>query len=148
MEFSLILLIVCTTLYIYAAGGCWLLQVVCYPTYHLVGEKEFVPFHIAFGNRLIPVFVVPAVLACLSSFVLLFVRPVGTAFWLPLVVALCSAVILFTTITIEVPKHQALDKNGKSSTLIDGLVSNNLPRAISWTVGSFVLLYMMSLAVR
>ena len=143
MEFSLILLIVCTTLYIYAAGGCWLLQVVCYPTYHLVGEKEFVPFHIAFGNRLIPVFVVPAVLACLSSFVLLFVRPVGTAFWLPLVVALCSAVILFTTITIEVPKHQALDK-----TLIDGLVSNNLPRAISWTVGSFVLLYMMSLAVR
>ncbi len=131
MEFSLILLVACTTLYFYATGGCWLLQVVCYPTYPLVGEKDFVPFHVAFGNRLIPVFVVPAVLACLSSFVLLFVRPADTAFWLPLVVALCSAIILFTTIAIEVPKHQALGKNGKSSVLIDGLVSNNLPRAIS-----------------
>jgi hypothetical protein len=148
MEFSLILLIACSTLYIYATGGCWMLQVVCYPTYHLVGEKEFVPFHVAFGNRLLPIFVVPAVLACLSSFVLLFVHPAGVPFWLPLLVAICSAIILVTTIAIEVPKHQALDKNGKSAVLIDGLVSNNLPRAISWTIGSFLLLYMMSLAVR
>jgi hypothetical protein len=148
MEFSLVLLIACTTLYIYAAGGCWLLQVVCYPTYHLVGEKEFVPFHVAFGNRLLPIFVVPAVLACVCSFVLLFVHPIATGTWLPSLVALFSVIILATTIFIEVPKHQLLDKEGKSSLLIDDLVRNNLPRAMSWTVGSLLLLYMMSLAVR
>ena len=148
MSLPLVLLIVCTVLYIYAAGGCWLLQVVCYPTYHLVGEKDFVPFHVAFGNRLLPVFVIPAVLACLSSFALLFVRPPGVALWLAIIVAICSAIILLTTMLIEVPKHQALDKQGKSTTLIAELVSNNLPRAISWTVGSFVLLDMLSLAVR
>jgi hypothetical protein len=148
MSLALILLVACTTLYLYAAGGCWLLQVVCYPTYQLVDEKDFVPFHVAFGNRLLPVFVIPAVLACLSSFVLLGVRPSAVALWPALIVAVCSAIILLTTILIEVPKHQALDKNGKSSKLIDELVTNNLPRAISWSVGSLFLLYMMSLAVR
>jgi hypothetical protein len=148
MDFSLTLLIACTTLYIYCAGGCWLLQIVCYPTYHLVAERDFVPFHVAFGNRLIPIFVVPAVLACLSSFVLLFAHPIAVGTWLPTMVALFSVIILATTIFIEVPKHQALDKEGKSSAIIDELVRNNLPRAMSWTVGSFLLLYMMSLAVR
>jgi hypothetical protein len=148
VSLSLILLVGCTVLYIYAAGGCWLLQVVCYPTYQLVDEKDFVPFHVAFGNRLLPVFVIPAVLACLSSFVLLGLRPPGVALWPALIVSICSAIILLTTVLIEVPKHRALDKNGKSAALIDELVRNNLPRAIGWTLGSFFLLYMMSLAVR
>jgi hypothetical protein len=44
------------------------------------------------------------------------------------------------TIAIEVPKHNALDKNGKSTVLIDGLVRDNLPRAIAWSIGVVVLL--------
>lgn len=148
MDFSLILLIACTTLYIYCAGGCWLLQMVCYPTYHLVSEKDFLAYHTAFGNRLMPIFVVPAVLACLCSFLLIFVHPVATGTWLPSLVALFSTIILATTLFLELPKHQALDREGKSAALIDDLVQNNLPRAMSWTAGSFLLLYMMSLAVR
>lgn len=148
MDVSLTLLIACTTLYLYCAGGCWLLQMVCYPTYHLVSERDFVAFHTAFGNRLVPIFVVPAALACLCSFLLIFVHPIATGTLLPSLVALFSVIILATTIFIEVPKHQALDRQGKSSVLIDELVQNNLPRAMSWTVGSFLLLYMMSLSVR
>ena len=55
--------------------GVRLLQVMAYPTYLLVGKDEFVPFHVKSGQRLIPVFVIPAVLTCLASFVLVFVRP-------------------------------------------------------------------------
>lgn len=140
MEFSTLVFLICTVLYVYAASGCWMLQVVSYPTYSLVGEKEFVPFHIAFGQKLLPVFVGPAVVANLASFVLLFVRPAAMPFWVAALVAVCSLVILLTTILIEVPKHQALDKNGKSEALIQGLVRDNLPRAIGWTVGSIALL--------
>lgn len=141
MDAGLIVLAACAALYLYVAGGCWMLQVVGYPTYELVGEREFVPFHVDFGKRLIPIFVGPAVLACLLSFVLLAVRPTSVPLWLVGVVALCSAVILVTTIVIEVPKHNALDSGGKSSALIAGLVRDNLPRAIGWTIGSVLLVY-------
>jgi hypothetical protein len=141
METSSVIFLVCTVLYVYAASGCWMLQVVSYPTYTLVGEKEFVPFHIAFGRKLLPVFVGPAVMANLASFVLLLMRPSQMPFWVAALVALCSLTILLTTILIEVPKHQALDKDGKSEVLIQGLVRDNLPRALSWTVGSIALLW-------
>ena len=148
MDAAFLLLAACAVLYVYAASGCWMLQVVCYPTYSLVGEKEFVPFHVAFGQKLLPVFVGPAIVANLLSFALIFFRPATIPLWGVLVVAACSLIILLTTIFIEVPKHMALDKNGKSESIIQGLVRDNLPRAISWTVGSLVLLYMLSLSLR
>lgn len=147
MSVPMLLLSVCAVVFIYATSGCWMLQIVCYPTYQHVGTNEFVPFHVAFGQRLIPVFVVPAVLANLLSFVLVFVRPTNIPLWPALLVAACSLIILLTTVLIEVPKHQALDRDGKSDALIAGLVSNNLPRAISWTVGSAVLLYMLNISI-
>ena len=129
-----------TALFLYCLGGSWMLQVVAYPTYHLVGETEFVSFHVASGQRLIPVFVIPAVLACLTSLGLPFVRQSETSIWAGVIVAACGLVILITTVAIEVPKHNALDKNGKSAVLIDGLVRDNLPRAMAWSLGALVLL--------
>ncbi len=142
MEFSSMFLIACTVLYLYCTGGSWMLQIVSYPTYHHVGEREFVPFHVDSGKRLIPIFVIPAVLVCLATVALVFLRSSSTPLWASLVVALCSLVILVTTIALEVPKHNALDKNGKNTALIDGLVRDNLPRAISWTLGSGLLVFM------
>jgi hypothetical protein len=144
MDVTQILLFACLLLYTYATCGCWLLQVVAYPTYHLVGEREFVPFHVDFGKRLIAVFVVPAVLANFCSFLLVFIAPATAPLWGRLLVALCSVVILATTLIIEVPKHLELDKSGKSTALIDGLVRDNLPRAISWSVGVVVLAWMFA----
>ena len=134
------LLLLTTVLFIYACAGCWILQVVCYPTYSLVGEREFVPFHVAFGKQLIPVFVVPAVLGCWAAFVLVFFHPATMPLWAALLVALLALIILVTTLAVEVPKHTALDKGGKSQALIDGLVRDNLPRAVSWSIGCVVLL--------
>jgi hypothetical protein len=125
-----------TLLFLYCLCGSWMLQIMAYPTYHLVGDKEFVPFHVASGNRLIPVFVVPAVLGCLASVALPFFHPDEIPMWMGVVVSVCGVIILGTTLAIEVPKHQRLDKEGKSTELIDGLVRDNVPRAISWSVGA------------
>jgi|GEM_PF-551731 len=142
MDAAHFFLLLVTVFYFYSACGCWLLQVMAYPTYLLVGKDEFVPFHVKSGQRLIPVFVIPAVLTCLASFVLVFVRPESVPVWAALIVAACSAVILGTTIAIEVPKHNKLDKDGKDDALIQQLIRDNLPRVICWTIGSAVLLYM------
>jgi hypothetical protein len=124
----------CLVAVAYCASGCWLLQVVCYPTYALVGDKEFVPFHVDFGRRLLPVFAVPASLTCLALLATPFLRPAAVPAWAGYVLAALSLVVLLTTVLIEVPKHQKLDKDGKSQALLDGLIANNLPRVASWTV--------------
>lgn len=139
-----ILLYTCTVLFLYCTGGSWMLQRVAYPTYHLVGEREFVPFHQHSGTRLMPVFVVPAVVACLLALALVFVRPNTAPLWAALACAALALVILVTTVALEVPKHNALDRGGKSAALIDGLVRDNLPRVASWTAGSILLLYMVA----
>lgn len=134
--------------WIYASAGCWLLQVTCYPTYGLVGRNEFVPFHIEFGKRLIPVFVVPAVLANLGSVLLCFLRPATVPLFDVIVAAACSVVILATTMLIEVPKHVALDRDGKSEAVLIELVRSNLPRVIGWTVGAAALAHGLMYAFR
>lgn len=137
-------LLVVTGLCLYCTGASWMLQVVCYPTYKLVGTAEFVPFHVAFGKRLLPAAVVPMSLTCILMVVLLFARPDDAPLWAGLVAAACGVVILGTTIALEVPKHVKLDKEGKSDALIDGLVRDNLPRTAAWTLASLLLLFMVT----
>ena len=74
-----------------------------------------------------------------------FIRPERVPVWMALIVAACGAIILGTTIALEVPKHQQLDKEGKSNALINGLVRDNLPRTISWTLASLVLAAMVAM---
>jgi hypothetical protein len=145
MEFGYLLLLICAGVYCFCTGASWMLQFVCYPTYKLVGSAEFVPFHIAFGRRLLIV-IGPMVLVALATLLLVFLRPVSVPLWASLVVAACSLIILVTTIALEVPKHMQLDKEGKSDAVLEGLVRDNIPRTISWTVGSVLLIYMVSAA--
>jgi len=147
MDLASLLLLLCTALFLYCTGGSWMLQVVCYPTYALVGPDEFVPFHVEFGKRLMRAFVAPALVANLLSFVVVFYRPEGVSLMAALVVALCSIVILSTTMVFEVPRHNALDRDGKSDDLIRALVRDNIPRTISWTVGSILLITMLLNAI-
>jgi hypothetical protein len=143
MSGAQLFLVICTGLCFYCAGASWMLQVVCYPTYLLVGEKEFVPFHVSFGRRLIGAAVVPMVLTCLGTFALVFVRPDKAPAWAALLAAACGVVILATTIILEVPKHMRLDREGKSDALINGLVRDNIPRTAAWTLASLALAYMV-----
>ncbi|MGE0786744.1 MAG: hypothetical protein AB7S26_13815 [Sandaracinaceae bacterium] len=134
MDLAHILVIVSLLLTAWAAAGCWILQLVAYPTYFLVGKDEFVPFHVDFGRRLIPVFVVQAVLGCLTFFALLAFRPASVPLYDAILASVAGAVILGTTGAVEVPTHMALDKEGKDDAKLASLVRWNLWRAISWTV--------------
>jgi hypothetical protein len=143
MESSELFLLVCTVMSFYCTGASWMLQVVCYPTYALVGAAEFVPFHVSFGRRLLVAAVIPMVITIFATFALVLLRPEAAPQWASLVVAACTAVVLVTTIALEVPKHNKLDAEGKSDALISGLVRDNIPRVIAWTVASLMLGYMV-----
>jgi hypothetical protein len=148
VDFSTIFLLVVTVLFLYSTGGSWMLQIVSYPGYHLVGDSEFVSFHVDAGKRLMRVFVIPAVVACIASLALVLLKPNTLPLLPTLIVAACGLTILVTTVVLEVPKHNALDRSGKSTALIDGLVRDNLPRALAWTLGSGVLVWQLVSALR
>lgn len=137
-------LLAVTLLSFYCTGASWLLQYVSYPGYRLVGELEFVPFHVDFGKRLIPVTVLPMVGTNLLMLGLPFFGPGHPSSGLSYVVAGCSLVILLTTALLEVPKHNQLDREGKSLAVIQSLVRNNVPRTACWTIGSLILGYLCS----
>ncbi len=143
MDNSKLLLLATTALFCYATGASWLLQYVAYPTYKLVNKDGFVPFHVAFGKRLLISTVMPMVIGNLCSFILVFYHPESSPVGLVYLVAICSIVILFTTMKYEVPRHNKLDEVGKDDTLIDGLVMDNAPRTAAWTIASLALLYMI-----
>jgi hypothetical protein len=140
-------LLFCTVMYFYCLGCAWMLQVVCYPTYALVGEKEFVPFHVDFGKRLRWSMIAPMVLTIWATFFLVLLRPDDAPLWASLLVALGSVVILGTTLGLELPKHLQLDREGKSDALIQALVRDNMPRVFFWTTGSLLLVYMLTQAL-
>jgi ABC-type spermidine/putrescine transport system permease subunit I len=97
---------------------------------------------------MLPVTVIPMVLTCLGLIALVFVHPAVVPQSLTFVTAGCGVIILVTTIAFEVPKHLALDKDGKSSALIAGLVRDNIPRTLAWTVASLVLAWMVLLLLQ
>jgi hypothetical protein len=137
-------LVFCTVMYFYCTGCAWMLQIVAYPTYSLVGEKEFVPFHVESGKRLRFVMIAPMVLTIWASFFLVFLGPEAAPLWARMAVAFGSAVILGTTLGLELPKHMQLDREGKSEALIQALVRDNMPRVFFWTTGSLLLVYMLT----
>lgn len=143
MDNSKLLLLATTALFWYATGASWLLQYVAYPTYKLVNTDGFVPFHVAFGKRLLMSTVMPMVVGNLCSFILVVYHPESSPVGLVYLVAICSIVILFTTMKYEVPRHNKLDEVGKDDSLIDGLVMDNVPRTASWTIASLALTYMV-----
>ena len=123
----------------WCAAGCWMLQVVCYPTYSIVGKEEFVAFHTRFGKLLVPVFVVPAFLTGVGLIASALWRPGFVPSWAGYANAVVGAMILGTTLTIELPKHIKLDRDGKDDALLRSLISNNLPRALGWTAAVVIL---------
>lgn len=133
------LVTICSFAFFYCLGISWLLQVAVYPTYRLVGPAEFVPFHVAQGRRMIPVMIVPMFATSVLSMVSAVVNretPGAAYLW---AAGACGLAVIGTTLLSELPKHMALDKNGKDDALIEGLIRNNLPRTLAWTVGSALL---------
>jgi hypothetical protein len=133
------LLTACTFAFFYCLGISWLLQIVVYPTYRLVPKADFVPFHVAQGQRMVPVMIIPMFATSVLAVVTAVVNRDGPASNLLWGVAACGVVVMGTTLISELPKHLALDKNGKDDRLVEGLIRDNLPRTLAWTVGCVLL---------
>jgi hypothetical protein len=118
----------------YMTGVIWVVQVVLYPSFALVGEADWAAYHTAHSRRITPV-VAPAMLAHpLVALALLAERPGVLA---AVNLALAGGLLLVTA-TVFARLHARLTRS-----TVDRLVRRNAPRAVAWTANTGVALALL-----
>jgi hypothetical protein len=118
----------------YMTGVIWVVQVVLYPSFALVGEADWAAYHAAHSRRITPV-VAPAMLAHpLVALALLAERPGVLA---AVNLALAGGLLLVTA-TVFARLHARLTRS-----TVDRLVRRNAPRAVAWTANTGVALALL-----
>lgn len=114
-------------------GIIWLVQLVLYPIFHLIGESEFSDVH-GFHMQRITWLVAPLMsLELLTGAWLYLNTPTSLYFW-----NLISVVSLWAlTALVNVPTHSRLKYDSQISKM--NLVYRNWPRTLIWTCRSLAL---------
>ncbi|MBY0515518.1 MAG: hypothetical protein K2P81_01325 [Bacteriovoracaceae bacterium] len=117
-------------------GLIWLVQLVHYPAFRFVDEKDYISFAL-FHTTQITWVVAPLMIAELfSAFLMSFDSSV--TLWVKIVSIICLVAIWLSTVFFQIPQHSVLAL-GKNLEAIENLVTTNWIRTIAWTIKSFVL---------
>lgn len=125
-------------------GLIWFVQLVHYPLFGVVGETDFVAYEREHTRR--TGFVVGPFMAAEGVTTLwLFFVPVDGRL-LPLVGGLLLAVVLGSTVAVQVPLHDTLSR-APDRTAMRRLVRSNWTRTIGWSLRTVVAAVMLVSAV-
>ena len=112
----------------------WLVQLVIYPVFHFVSERDFSTWHKIYCKR-IAYFVLPLMIAQLfESLAACFF--VGT--WIEWIKLILIILVWLVTFLISAPCHNKLSKFGKDMIVISKLVLTNWIRTILWSMITLV----------
>ena len=125
---------------VYLTGVIWLIQLVQYPYFVLIGREDFQEYH-ASHSFWIPPVVAPMMIVELFTSVFLVLYPAehidAKLFWLGL---LLTMAIWASTFFLQVPMHEKL-AGGFDSEVHAFLVNSNWIRTIAWSLRSFLVVY-------
>ena len=143
MESNHIFLVATAALCWFSTGVSWLLQLVTYPTFKFLSEENSCLFYNSFNGRLLKTVKIPMFLGNILMLILVAFHPETCPMGLIYLTALCSILIIFTTLKYEFPNRKVLEKAGKNKDLMGVLLKNNLTQSIGWTISSLSLAYMI-----
>lgn len=123
----------------FMCGVIWVVQLLVYPFFTLIGEKEFSSIHQVHVKK-ITYIVAPAMLIELVTAAWLFLHAGGRLWLLNLIVVVSLWAL---TAVVNVPTHNRLRFDSEKSK--KNLVSRNWPRTIIWSVRSLVFIYILVL---
>ncbi len=127
-------------------GLIWFVQVVHYPLFDAVGTSGFANYAQAHQRR--TSFVVGPFMAAegVTALWMAIVPPTGVPRWLAVLGLAVLAVVLGSTVLLQVPQHAAL-ANGHDESRTTRLVRTNWIRTIGWSVRSIIAAVMLIAAV-
>ena len=146
MDFAHLLLLFWTVVVFYVTGQIWFAQIVIYPLFGKVGKDEYVAYHRFYSSRILLPIIVPGFASFLLPIVLVFLRPDSVPLALALANAACGLIGLYVTVTLEIPRHDRLEKGGKKEVVIRKLVLYNWPRILAITASALLTLLMLNAA--
>lgn len=127
-------------------GLIWLVQVVQYPQFALVGASAFPAYHAA-HTRLITPIVGPLMIVEAVTAVWIVVSRIQPP-WAAWTGAALVTVVWLATCGLSVPRHDALMRGGYDPAVIDSLVSTNWIRTVAWTLRAGLAAWMLRGVVR
>ncbi|MBK8398700.1 MAG: hypothetical protein IPL26_26060 [Leptospiraceae bacterium] len=132
---------------LFLTGLIWTIQIVHYPLFSLVGEKEFIAYHSAHSSQIskivIPLMLLELISTLLNCFYIPFAKSNDFEFKILNYSGILFVIIVwFSTFLLSVPEHNVL-ANGWNNESIQKLVITNWVRTIVWTFHSFLLVYQL-----
>jgi hypothetical protein len=119
-------------------GVIWLIQIIHYPLFRLVGESTFIDYHKIHIQKTSIVIAVPMILEVLTGLYLFsFIELYRNNFMFLIAFAL-NVLIWLVTFFTSVPKHKILSK-GVDDSVLNALVRTNWIRTMAWTLRALLL---------
>lgn len=113
------------------AGVGWVVQLVVYPAFRLVGPQEWARYHEAHRRAITRVVAVPWLAQGVSAGALL-VAPPAEGRSAAVALAVLALVTVVTTVALAVPAHDRLSARRDGGGLVP-LLRANLVRTLAWT---------------
>ena len=117
---------------LYLCGLIWFVQVVHYPLFAAVGEREFLAYEQAHCRRIAPIVLPPMCAELGLAIALWFLAPPSAAPWAT-VGLLLLAVVWGSTFLVQVPCHERLARRADASAM-GRLVASNWVRTAAWSL--------------
>lgn len=126
----------------YMVGLIWLIQLVHYKQFELIGEANWCDYHRRHTQAVTWV-VGPAMLIEAATAVgLLFARPAGVPLWLAWMGFVIVVAIWISTAAVQVPQHHKLASKFDAAAC-RSLLRGNWFRTIAWTLRGVLMAYAM-----
>ena len=125
-------------------GLIWLIQIVHYPLFNLVGKNEFQVYHNGHNVLITPLVGTIMIIELFSSILLVVFPPKNVSLTIPIIGVILVFIIWASTAFLQIPQHNAL-ANAYELEAHNLLVQTNWIRTIAWSIRGILLLYMLHL---
>ena len=128
----------------FMVGLIWLIQIVHYPLFNLVGKNEFQVYHNGHSVLITPLVGTIMIIELISSILLIVIPPKNVSLTISIIGVILVFIIWASTAFLQIPQHNAL-ANAYDLEAHNILVQTNWIRTIAWSMKGLFLLYMLHL---
>ena len=125
-------------------GFIWLIQIVHYPLFNLVGKDEFQIYHNGHSVLITPLMGTVMIIELISSILLVVFPQKNVSITVPIIGVILVFIIWASTAFLQIPHHNALSK-AYDLEAHNLLVQTNWIRTFAWSMRGILLLYMLHL---
>lgn len=124
----------------FMVGLIWVIQLVHYPLFSLVGADQFPEYQRRHANRISPIVGIPMLVELVTAILLCVMAPNPIERWTMIAGLILVGVIWISTAFVQVPCHAILGRGFdlKAQSL---LVVSNWIRTIAWTARGLLMAY-------